>query len=241
MHRVAGVADRAGAAHLGTVDLRYDELVLWRWLAAAILLAAGTIAFVYSKAQVLFPSKDAVLVAPDGLIEMKGRRYRVVPRDLIAEVAVRDGELLALPRAGDPVSLHTATSDRGRELVAEHEKLLSAWLSDGAIPAPPDMFGSYAGGSSPFFYAFFLCGVVAAAGGLTYLTIVMPARSKAGTTVTGFISDVKDGRHDVAYQRLAESYRASVDLNAFERALPEHFRKATGFTVNGSAGSATSS
>jgi hypothetical protein len=220
------------------VGLRYSEIVWWAWSLGALLLALSTAGFVHAKSFDLRPGPNVVVLAPEGLVRIAGGRYEALGRDTIQDVGVREGALVVASRTGATVVLQRADSEQSRAWLAEHEAWLRAWAHQGALPEPEGK-QLVLPRSDSLFYAMFLAGAAAATGGLTYLTIVMPARSEAGEAVSAFLEDAGQGRMAPAAQRLTERKRALLDPAALEKALPPTFRSSSGFTINGLASATT--
>ncbi|HJL16479.1 MAG TPA: hypothetical protein RMH99_12530 [Sandaracinaceae bacterium LLY-WYZ-13_1] len=228
---LAGLATLGWAvAGLGDGEIDY----LWFGLAAG-LLVAGIVAFNVRLLGNTLPGHDGLLVTPDGLIAIEGEGYRAVPAERVEGFEVRDRELVARLDDAPPLLVQRAKDlEHERVLLAGRAELLDGWLHDRAL-SPPDPAdpATTSRETSRLFYPAVLGIGAALFGAFTYVTVVVPERSEAGTEVRDFVSDLGAGHLDRAYDRLSAAQRDERPREGFEGSLPPSFLEATGYDING--------
>lgn len=219
------------------LSLRSDEVAVERWVGGGVMTVAGAVGLARLGRWLRGVSLEGLLVAREGLIVAGERgRFRVVARAEIHDVALEQGELVAVYGPERRRWRHySARPGTARHRVLESRiAALRAWRQAGA-PSPPAEPGEPLGRPARKRVR----GVLAAsAAALVFLWVVavLPMTSAGGRAASRFVDHVARRDFDAAYAMLSRGARSRLSRAELEGALPAPLKAATGFAVTGMSG-----
>jgi hypothetical protein len=219
--------------------LRYDEVVLWRWIGGPALVAVGALFAIHRMRAVRLRSSGLVM-APEGMIIIAGSAYRIAAREQIHGVRYEHGLLYVIygndHRAWWQLS-HPPEAKEVQPYAELRYREMEAWFNHGTVPPEsslPPMAGplqlGYLSGTLK------ALALAAAMGVFVWLTVVLPNTSDAGRTTQQFIGALAKKDYAAAYKMMSAKRRKEMTRKQFEAQLPAELRNCTGININAVGG-----